>query len=293
MQHLSELSGKILDFSQEILDMSKSHIIKKTNLVDVSALIQKCVDSYFVDTNTRFEFEGLNQRHLLHLQWVKFEQVLINIFTNSREAVSDKPLKIQIKLVPSDYATLIKIEDNGIGCTAEQEKEIFKAFYTTKSGKQGTGLGLAMAKNIVEAHGGRISAYSKNLEDNEETGLKIFITFPKYHTEGEREKEDKGQFVVVKSGITTFEHVVKTLSNVYAEPYIVKTHEDLFDPDIRTKVKKILATPETFLHIRDRLDPSVKVFLVSSGGDKTYVMNDRSHPEVFSEEFVLSKILND
>ncbi|HEV3122225.1 MAG TPA: ATP-binding protein, partial [Isosphaeraceae bacterium] len=62
--------------------------------------------------------------------------------------------------------------DNGPGLSAEQKRNLFEPFYTTKT--QGTGLGLAIARRIVEAHGGKIEAGS---EDGE--GATILITLPR------------------------------------------------------------------------------------------------------------------
>ena len=52
-------------------------------------------------------------------------------------------------------ALRVAVRDNGPGLGAEQRKRIFEPFYTTTT--KGTGLGMAIAKRIVEAHGGRIA----------------------------------------------------------------------------------------------------------------------------------------
>ena len=51
-------------------------------------------------------------------------------------------------------AIWIAVRDNGPGLTAEQHDKIFESFYTTKT--SGTGLGMAIVKRIVEAHGGHV-----------------------------------------------------------------------------------------------------------------------------------------
>ncbi len=54
--------------------------------------------------------------------------------------------------------------DRGVGIAADRVAEIFEPFYTTKSGGTGMGMGLAIARSIIEAHGGRMAA------DNNPTG---------------------------------------------------------------------------------------------------------------------------
>ena len=64
------------------------------------------------------------------------------------------------------------MHDNGPGIAPEQRPKIFDPFFTTKA--KGTGLGMAIAKRIVEAHGGRIA-----LGDDDETGAVFLLTLPK------------------------------------------------------------------------------------------------------------------
>jgi signal transduction histidine kinase len=83
-------------------------------------------------------------------------QVFRNIFENSLAACQD-PVRIEIKLDENRDSAAVRIllRDNGPGLRPEQRQRIFEPFYTTKS--KGTGLGMAIAQRIVEAHGGTIS----------------------------------------------------------------------------------------------------------------------------------------
>lgn len=88
----------------------------------------------------------------------RLEQVFRNILENSLAACPD-PIEIEIGCSAIDLdgqpALRIAIRDNGPGLSAEQRQRIFDPFFTTKT--KGTGLGMAIAKRIVEAHGGRIA----------------------------------------------------------------------------------------------------------------------------------------
>ena len=85
------------------------------------------------------------------------EQVFRNIFENSLAACND-PVRIGIACADAELngerALQVRIQDNGTGLNAEQRDRIFEPFFTTKT--NGTGLGMAIAKRIVEAHEGRI-----------------------------------------------------------------------------------------------------------------------------------------
>jgi two-component system sensor kinase FixL len=69
-------------------------------------------------------------------------------------------------------ALCVRIEDTGVGLTEEQKKRIFEPFFTTKT--RGTGLGMAIAKRIVEAHGGRIA-----VANGSQCGTAIEVLLPK------------------------------------------------------------------------------------------------------------------
>jgi two-component system sensor kinase FixL len=66
----------------------------------------------------------------------------------------------------------VAVRDNGPGLGPEQRQRIFDPFYTTKT--RGTGLGMAIAKRIVEAHGGRIA-----VGEGRAAGAEIIILLPR------------------------------------------------------------------------------------------------------------------
>ncbi|MFO0947972.1 MAG: PAS domain S-box protein [Planctomycetota bacterium] len=92
----------------------------------------------------------------------RMAQVLRNILENALSASPD-PLVVEISFrqvtLEGLPALAISISDNGPGFTAESMTRVFDPFYTTKT--KGTGLGMAIAKRIIEAHGGKISAQNR------------------------------------------------------------------------------------------------------------------------------------
>lgn len=105
----------------------------------------------------------------------RLDQVFRNLFENSLTACPDAA---QVEVACSDTeiygqaAIRIEVRDNGPGLTAEQLQGVFNPFYTTK--QKGTGLGMAIAKRIIDAHGGNIAASSKPA-----SGAEFIITLPR------------------------------------------------------------------------------------------------------------------
>ncbi|HZV05429.1 MAG TPA: ATP-binding protein [Gemmataceae bacterium] len=105
----------------------------------------------------------------------RLEQVFRNILENALAACKD-PVQITVTCSPADLegqpALWIAVRDNGPGMNPEQRRRIFEPFFTTKT--KGTGLGMAIAQRIVEAHGGKIAAAAP-----EGAGAEIQLLLPR------------------------------------------------------------------------------------------------------------------
>jgi signal transduction histidine kinase len=86
------------------------------------------------------------------------KQVLLNLFINSQQAM-DKGGELMIRTARQGERAVIHVNDTGRGIPPERLAAIFQPYHSSRSG--GTGLGLATAKKIVEAHGGTISVHSE------------------------------------------------------------------------------------------------------------------------------------
>ena len=88
----------------------------------------------------------------------QINQVLLNLLLNAIQSM-EHPGTIRVSLENDDDAVLITVADEGKGIPAENLPNIFRPFFTTKG--HGTGLGLSLARRIVEAHGGQIEVASE------------------------------------------------------------------------------------------------------------------------------------
>jgi two-component system, NtrC family, sensor histidine kinase HydH len=85
----------------------------------------------------------------------RMEEVLVNLLRNAREASAPgQPIDVVVEGGPDNL--LIEVRDRGEGIVPGEEQRVFEPFYTRRP--KGTGLGLALARRIVEGHGGTISA---------------------------------------------------------------------------------------------------------------------------------------
>jgi PAS domain S-box-containing protein len=103
---------------------------------------------------------------------VQLEQVLMNLMLNAIEAMRDAGGDLTITSQPTnDGHLVVSVRDTGLGVPANKIDQIFDTFFTTKP--QGTGMGLAISRSIVESHGGRLWATSGS-----ERGATFRFTLP-------------------------------------------------------------------------------------------------------------------
>ena len=95
---------------------------------------------------------------VLPIDRVKLRQALLNLLRNARESISRPDGKILFRACPYQNGICICIQDNGCGISHEQLEKIFTPFVTFKPA--GTGLGLSVTRQIIEAHKGHMEVES-------------------------------------------------------------------------------------------------------------------------------------
>ena len=93
---------------------------------------------------------------------IQLQQVIINLMTNAMDAMSGKPNATRVMSVNTtviDNFAEISVSDAGPGIPSENLKDVFEPFFTTKA--HGMGMGLSIARTIVEAHGGQLLAQNR------------------------------------------------------------------------------------------------------------------------------------
>lgn len=168
-QKLERLAGEFLDYS-------RGDIRLDIGIVDPEALVRAAVD----DMRLRLEREGiqcelaLEAREPILADAERLSRVLVNLIDNARKAMREGAVRsIRISTRFEAEQLIIDIEDNGQGMDAETKERLFEPFFSAST-KGGTGLGLLIVKNVVEAHGGSLS-----LESALGKGTRFTISMPR------------------------------------------------------------------------------------------------------------------
>ena len=105
----------------------------------------------------------------------QLQQVFVNLLSNAL-VVSEPGQQITVRQTIKSSTISTEIIDQGPGIPANIQHRIFEPFFTTKDPGEGTGLGISVAFNIVNNHGGRIEIHSPIYDDN--TGTKMVVVLP-------------------------------------------------------------------------------------------------------------------
>jgi signal transduction histidine kinase len=156
--HLLSLINDILDLSKVEagrMDLSVAKFDLPTTIDNALAFVRERASRHSVALNLQVDgrlnsFAGDERR---------VKQILLNLLSNAVKFTPDGG-QISVAAVPTDEGVQISVSDTGIGISKENQLLLFQAFQQVRSEdgakREGTGLGLALAKRLTEMHGGRI-----------------------------------------------------------------------------------------------------------------------------------------
>ncbi len=161
----------------EIIDRIRSFYKKsppQRELVDVNGIIQEML-TLLKGEATRYPIamraELTTDLPNIMADRVQLQQVFMNLMLNAIEAMKDSGGELTVKSHLQGGQLQFSVSDTGVGLPTEKIEQIFSAFFTTKP--QGSGMGLAISRTIVESHSGRLWATA-----NDGRGATFHFTLP-------------------------------------------------------------------------------------------------------------------
>ena len=227
LERIGRNANRLLTMVNELLDIRKSE----------SGLLQlKKEDRGFIKyiEDIVFYFKGLSENEgvkllfdtnqseiVLNFDALQLEKVFFNLLSNAfKHTSSGDTIEIRIQQRNKDHI-LISVKDTGAGISKEELPYVFDRYYQAKSDssmirKKGTGLGLALAKNIVEVHDGRIWVESELGE-----GTCFYFTLPIKELEMLKAQKD----LIANQNTELTE--VSELANAKSQVLVVEDNEDI------------------------------------------------------------------
>jgi DNA-binding response OmpR family regulator len=199
----------LLRLVNELLDvrkLEKNDIKLNVNENEIISYVKGVYLSFSdvaLDRNIHYEFKTDVTKSYLWFDKNQLEKVIFNLISNAFKFTNDKG-NIQVCIEEYDNEVIVLVKDDGIGLSPENQKKIFKRFYQVKyehsEKNKGFGLGLSIAKEIVELHNAKIAVISKLNE-----GSTFEIKLLKGHNHFENIIENKNNFNDSKQAIDSIQ----------------------------------------------------------------------------------------
>ena len=172
-QIIREQVDRMARIMRQLLDFARRRAAKRSPS-DLRYLIRQVFDMLEATARkqrVRLELVENGEIPIIAIDQTQMQQVLTNLVMNGIQAMPNGG-RLELALSADhmavaaldgrdEYLLAIRIRDEGIGISKENQKRIFEPFFTTKEVGKGTGLGLSIAHDIVTEHGGRIEVASE------------------------------------------------------------------------------------------------------------------------------------
>ena len=158
-RHLLSLVNDILDLSK--VEAGKLTLAREwTSLASIGRSISETVAPLLQSSGVTLEVGAPETLPLVYVDPIRLKQILFNLVSNGIK-FNRRGGRVRLGVVPVGRGVEISVEDTGIGIEAENFPRLFREFERlSETGVDGTGLGLALTRRLVELHGGRITASS-------------------------------------------------------------------------------------------------------------------------------------
>lgn len=264
--------NRLQNLISQLLDLSKLEARQlKVELAesDMVAFIQPLLAAYESLAQNRKIFFHYSQSHAHFHTFFdadKVEKILTNLLSN---AFKFTPVngRIIVSVEYSEQAVTLRVQDYGIGIEAERLPRIFDRFYQVQTDShrnyEGTGIGLALVKELVEVMNGQIS-----VESQVEKGTTFVVTLPlTAASQGERQRSERViapygqaeslQAATAEADTPTSAGLTNELSNATDRPILLIVEDN---PDLRAYVRSIFEQHYQILEATDGEDGLQKAF---------------------------------
>ncbi len=174
-------TSRLLFLINELLDLAKfdsGRAEVRKQCIDLAALVRGVAANFESSEGRRIHLHGATQPVAVEADPGQMKKVLYNLLSNAFKFSDPEKGQVWIRLSPKQEDVELDVEDNGIGIPRDQLERIFERFTQVEGSAtrryEGSGIGLALVKEIVTLHGGRVA-----VESELGRGTTLTITLPR------------------------------------------------------------------------------------------------------------------
>jgi signal transduction histidine kinase len=164
--HITTATDKMQWLLNDLLELSRiGRLMNPPEEIHFEEIVREALETVSGRLNAqKVRVKIAADRHLLHGDRQRLREVFENLLDNAIKYLSSQPApEITIGIRSAGGEAIYYVKDNGIGLAPQYQEKIFGLFEKLDPAVEGTGVGLAIVKRIIEVHGGRIWVESKGI----------------------------------------------------------------------------------------------------------------------------------
>lgn len=182
-QRLLYLVNQLLDF-RKVEQQGMKLKYSEQNIYQLLQSVCERFTPFITQYGATLKLECPDEEFTAMIDYEAITKVVSNLLTNASKYTRDE-VTVSCSLAPDRHTFTIRVADNGVGISKEDQKKIFNPFYQAMENKPGTGIGLSIVKSVVELHNGRIEVQSEL-----NVGSVFSVILPTEHAEGTALQEE-------------------------------------------------------------------------------------------------------
>ena len=226
---------------------------------------------------------------LLYLDIERFDKVIYNLLSNAVKFTPEGGT-ITLTVAPAGAHCLLQVKDTGIGIRTEQIPYLFERFHQAEGSAsrsyEGSGLGLALVKELVELHGGQISVDSVY---GEGTTFTVWLHFGSTHLPPERVLEIPAEFHSSKAAVELAD-VEADLSEDEAENHNFEALEPINSETVAGTVLVVDDNPDLRFYVSEILRESGFAVLLARNGEEGFAVAKNRRPDLILTDLMMPVI---
>ena len=257
--HMRNLISELLDFRKQEQGYLKLKV-EEQNLVTFTRQIYMCFYEYAQKKEITYRFDNVEETISVWFDSKQLQKVIFNLLSNAFKYTPNKgSIRVEVRMLASQ--AIVSVCDTGVGIPEEHISKIFERFYQTDNSSSftlGTGIGLALAKGIMNMHHGKI-----DVESTVGKGTKFTLSLPlgnRHFSDEEMATVESRESVIISEAVPMlpFEQIMDV------EEEKTKVQENIKEED-KPIILLVDDNEELLSMLEDLFLPIYKVYIAHDG----------------------------
>jgi hypothetical protein len=264
--------NELLYLNYDLLDMTKKRLIDSLPKIEITSIINNCIQTSFSKERSMITFEYTEKECLMYGE----ERRVSDAFYKLISLLFQNYKKIRINFLKDSYVFLLTFTGSIPLRTQEQKLSKNSNFI------------LSSIRSLFESYGGNVTPVKNDVFESIEA---VYITIPNYIETPTLQDKEKDQIVLIKEGLENVDKIAQVFRNVFVNPHVFGNYEEI-DKKVDLEHCKIIGTLK-YIHTIKQQHPGCECFTLSNSPvSGLYITRyGENNFEHFSESFVLNNLL--